>query len=798
MRSSLSRKVKNEERVSDFINVIAHYDEATLLDKSDRLIQIIKIKGLDYVTKDELTLNAYKNRFNSLLKGFSSEFAIYCYEVRRRVTQFPKGDYPQGYLHDLNERYQAKLRQTDLFVNDLYLAVISKQPEGLINKGFSFLKQLRERFDKSMRQKYLAKRHQELCAMTSKLLSAMTDYGCEVLSVYEQNGMQYSAPLELLSQLLNYDHVRVPFVKSDVGRLLPRKRLSFDDNAGILYLHSAGGARKYAAMLSIKGYTAQTIQGMLDELGKLPFEYTLTQSFRFYDRQDAKGRLRDQQMEMAQSKDESISQTEEIYEAFDEAASGEVGFGLHHLTIACFADSEDALNEQVSQIVSCFSDIDITCVREDMASECAFWAQLPGNFAYTLRNATISTKNIAAFASFHNYARGRLTGNHWGEAITVLETIAGTPYYFNFHHKDVGNFLVFGAMGSGKTLSVGMLMALSTKYGGKRVIFDKDRGLEILVAASGGVYEQIKPGMPTGFNPCLLEDTPENRQFLLSLFKRMLTVGDEVLSEADAETIMRAIEGIYHLPKESRQLHHIASYFGTRQPGSLRNRFDQWHGDGQHAWLFDNAVDTLDLDADMLGFDIGHILKHAECKTPALMYLVYRVQQAMAGGHGIIFFDEGWNALNDPFLLKLIEDLSRTLRKKDIIFGMATQVANDTANSAVSKAINESAFCKIFFSNPSADESVYCGSLGLNVCEYEIVKTLPDHEHFFLLVHGHGVNRESVIVRLMLAGMYVDISIISGNERNLAVYDRVRAEVGRDTNVWLPKYVQLITEEHRQ
>ncbi|OGT42870.1 MAG: hypothetical protein A3F13_00520 [Gammaproteobacteria bacterium RIFCSPHIGHO2_12_FULL_40_19] len=795
MRSILSRKVRNEEQVSNFINVIAHYDEATLLDKSDRLIQIIKVKGLDYVTKDEATLNAYKNRFNSLLKGFSSEFAIYCYEVRRKATQYPNGTYPQGYLHDLNARYQAKLKQTDMFVNDLYLAVISKQPEGLINKGFSVLKQLSQRFDKSLRQKYLATRHQELCAMTSKLLSAMTDYGCELLSVYEQNGMRYSAPLELLSQLINYDHVRIPFVKADVARLLPRKRLSFNHRAKTVEIHSAGGMNKYAAMLSLKGYTAKTVQGMLDELGKLPFEYTLTQSFRFYDRHDAKGRLRDQQMEMAQSKDESISQTEEIYEAFDEAASGEVGFGLHHLTIACFSDTQDALNKQVSQIVSRFSDVDITCVREDMASECTFWAQLPGNFAYTLRNATISTKNIAAFASFHNYARGKFTGNHWGEAITVLETIAGTPYYFNFHYKDVGNFLVFGAMGSGKTLSVGLLMALSTKYGGKRVIFDKDRGLEILVTASHGVYERIKPGLPTGFNPCQLEDTPENRQFLLSLFKRMLTVGDEVLTEADAETIMRTIEGIYTLPKENRQLHHVASYFGTRQPGSLRNRFDQWHGDGQHAWLFDNAVDTLNLDADMLGFDIGHILKHAECKTPALMYLVYRVQQAMAGGHGIIFFDEGWNALNDPFLLKLIEDLSRTPRKKDIIFGMATQVANDTANSAVSKAINESAFCKIFYANPSADEHVYRDCLGLSLSEYELVKTLPDHERFFLLVHGHGVNRESVVVRINFFGMYIDIDIISGNEKNLAIYDRVRAEVGHDPKIWLPRYIQAITEE---
>ena len=76
----------------------------------------------------------------------------------------------------------------------------------------------------------------------------------------------------------------------------------------------------------------------------------------------------------------------------------------------------------------------------------------------------------------------------------MFETLSGSPYYFNFHYKDVGNFLVFGAMGSGKTVLVGFLIAQSMKFGGKRIIFDKDRGLEILVRALGGIYETIKPG----------------------------------------------------------------------------------------------------------------------------------------------------------------------------------------------------------------------------------------------------------------------------------------------------------------
>ena len=200
---------------------------------------------------------------------------------------------------------------------------------------------------------------------------------------------------------------------------------------------------------------------------------------------------------------------------------------------------------------------------------------------------------------------------------------------------------------------------------------------------------------------------------------------------------------MYRLDKASRQLCHLASFFGANKHASLRARFDQWHSDGPHAWLFDNAEDALNLDADVLGFDIGSILADKECKTPALMYLTYRAEQALEGERGIIFFDEGWIALMDKYFKNFINDLSRTPRKKNNIFGLATQVANDTVDFAISKAINESAFCKFIFPNPSAERNVYIDHLGLSEYEYDLIKTLPDDQHYFLLNHGRGINTKN-------------------------------------------------------
>lgn len=792
MISMLPKSVRSEEPASRHINIMHHYDDVTLIDKSDKLIQIIKLRGLDCISRDAASLDAYKVRINQLLKGFSSEFAFYSWEVRSRVTDYPDGTYSEDYAGSLNDRYREKIESSRMFQNDLYLAIITKQPEGLINFGFSLLQRFSRKIDKLQREAYLARRHAELCDMTRKVMNAMMDYGCELLSTYEKEHDKFSAPLEFLSRILNIDSHSIPIAAADAARLLPRKRLFFNSRTGVIEFRAVDGKSRFAAMLAIKGYSSRTSQGMFDELSRLKCEYMMTQSFRFFDRQNAKSKVRDQQKEMLQTQDESMSQTVQLDDAFDDAASGEVAFGLHHLTIACYADSPDELNKNVGMISSRMADMDITCVREDVACECAFWAQLPGNFGYALRAVPISTRNLAGMASFHNYYRGKLTGNHWGDAVTVFETLACTPYYFNFHHNDVGNFLVFGAMGSGKTLLTGFLIAQSMKFGGKRVIFDKDRGLEICVRAMGGVYERIKPGIRTGFNPCQLEDSPENRAFLYSLLKQMLTVNHETLTEADSETITYAIDGLYRLHKSIRQFCHIASFFGARRAGSLRNRFDQWHGDGQYAWMFDNETDSLNLDADVIGFDLGSILADPACKTPAVMYMIYRVQQAMTGQRGMIFFDEGWLALNDPVFRDIFNDLGRTTRKKNIIFGLATQIASDTVDSPINKAINESAHCKIFFPNPSAERSVYIDNFGLSEHQYQLVRTLPDDQHFFLLLHGNGVNKESVVARPDLSSLPDDIAVISGRESNLALFDKIRTDVGDCPADWLPIYTSTV------
>src|SRR5690606_1923318 len=185
--------------------------------------------------------------------------------------------------------------------------------------------------------------------------------------------------------------------------------------------------------------------------------------------------------------------------------------------------------------------------------EAAFWAQLPGNFSYVARRALISNGNFAGFASLHNFPAGQAAGNHWGPAITKLETTSGTPYWFNFHERDVGNFTMIGPTGTGKTVLLTFLHAQAQRLNPKSVYFDKDCGAEIYLRAIGGDYTVVKSGQPTAQNPLQLDDTPEHRAFKRDWIRELVGAGNHnEVSTEDLDSIADAVNAKFKEPIENR------------------------------------------------------------------------------------------------------------------------------------------------------------------------------------------------------------------------------------------------------
>lgn len=758
-------------------------DDQTLLTRDGLLIQVIQLRGLLFETADSEELNYRKVLRDAVLRAVASpRIALYHHVLRRKVDLTLQPEFGDEFSHALDERWRQRLAQRQLYVNELYLTLVRRPLPGKIGVA----DRLRELLSGMPASSAFARASElrELNATREALLAALGEYDARSLTAYSAGEALCSEPLEFLSALFNGELRPVQLPHGDVGMHLPYRRVSFGHNAMELAAHG-NLPRRFSAIVSIKDYPGATAPGMFDELLRLPVEMTISHSFAFVDRGAALGQMNLAIRRMRSAEDEAVSLRNELMQAKDDVAAGRAGFGEHHMTIAVHAYDLAALDSAVADLVGALADLGIIAVREDIALEPAFWAQFPGNFKYIARRGLVSTANFAALASAHNFAIGKADGNHWGEAVTLMETTASGPYFFNFHQGDLGNFTVIGPSGSGKTVVLNFLLAQARKYDPKIVFFDKDRGAELFIRAVGGSYDRLDPSLRSGLNPLQLADTPSNRQFLID----WLGVLAGSASVEELARLKLAVDANFEQPKEHRRLRYLVELFrGASRPTSddLWARLQPWWGEGERAWLFDNEVDTTDLTARTVGFDMTAVLDDPVARTPAMMVLFHRVEERLDGTPTIIVVDEGWKALDDPVFVMRIKDWQKTIRKRNGIVGFATQSARDALDSKISRAIIEQAATQIFMVNPKADAADYCDGFGLTAHELSLVRSMPDSAHCFLVKHGN----ESVVLRLDLSGEKHLLTILSGRERTVRLLDRLRAEQGDHPSQWLPRLLE--------
>jgi type IV secretion system protein VirB4 len=435
--------------------------------------------------------------------------------------------------------------------------------------------------------------------------------------------------------------------------------------------------------------------------------------------------------------------------------------------------------------------------REDLALEAAYWAQLPGHFAMRARRAPITSRNLAALCPWHNYPRGRMRGNHWGEALTVLKTSAGSPYYFSLHAsdtsdaeapRDIGHTFLCGPTGSGKTVLIGFLIAMLTKQHATQVVFDKDRGLELLVRALGGTYLPLRNGRATGFNPLQLEPSPANAEFLRGWLRAL--GARRTYSARESADLDHALMGTLALERRARRLSRLIEFLDPTDPEGVHAALAPWCSSthGAYAWVFDNpedAVTSLLSATTIVGFDVTDFLDHPQLRTPLTLYLFHLVRQLLDGRRLVCWMDEFWRMLDDPAFEQFAKDGPKTWRKLNAVMCLSTQSASDVLASPLSRTIIEQTPTKIFFPNPAGAPTEFAEGFGLSTREVRLIcELLEPGSRRFLVRQG----RHSVVCELDLKGFDAELAIISARASTLAEVATLIRATGADPQHWLPVF----------
>lgn len=780
---------KNEYKTRNFIPYDTYWNKNTVLTKNHDLLQIIEVNGFFFETADDEDLEIQKDLRNSMLRGLSSpDMTYYTHLIRRKEKAYPDDYYdanmPEGFASYLDNKWAKKHQQQQAFVNSLYITIMIKGAgnAGFINKILQKFGLASDNWAEVMRDKL-----EQLEDASGRIMGSMRSYGARMLEVYETNNEPSSSIAAFFARIINCgDGGRLIHSPVSIDSQLSFCRLFFGSKS--IKIFRPDGKVKYAGVVSIKEYGPRTWPGMLDSFLKMPYEFIVSQSFEFANKQTAINAMQLQQNRMIQGGDKAISQIGEITEALDKAMSGSIVFGKHHLSITCIAENEKLLENNLSSAVVELTNTGGIGVRETVNMEPAFWAQLPGNGAFLARKATINSMNLSSFASMHNYPIGQAEDNFWGKAVTVLDTTSDTPYYFNFHLRDVGHTMIIGPTGAGKTVMLNFLCAQAQKFQPQLFFFDKDRGAEIFVRAINGRYTIIDPGKACGLNPLQLPDTGENRSFLIEWMKYLVTANGEQISAEDAEKITAAVNGNYKLDKKDRKLSNIAPFFGIGGPGSLAGRLAMWHSGGSHASVFDNDEDVIDFSkSSTFAFEMAELLRDKVSLGPVLTYIFHRINISLTGAPSMIVLDEAWALIDNPIFAPKIKDWLKVLRKLNTFVVFATQSVEDASKSAISDTLIQQTATQIFLPNLKATD-VYKTAFMLSEREFALVKTTDPGSRFFLVKQGN----DSVMARINLSGMDDIINILSGRAETVSILDDVLKEYGNNPEVWISKFNERV------
>ena len=796
-------QAKSENPLARFVPFSSLVSPHDVITRGGDYLRVWRLDGVAFECADEHQIVERHEALCSLLRNLAGgQWAVWTHRLHRSVSDMLQDPLQPGFARDLSRAYQEMLARRTMMSNELYLTLVYRPNASRVGRALQSTRRTRVAIAEAQSEALRAM--EERSALVDRVLRG---FGPRLLGTRKCRGRSYSEVAEFLGFVVNGFWRSIPLAAGPLYRTLPTARLSFGGDKIEL---RQGDQRRYAALVDIKEYADAVEPGVLNALLYEASEFIETQSFSILPRREAMRALELQRDQLIASDDVVASQIAEMDVALNELGDGQFCMGEYHYSLMVFGENVADAGRRAAQAIGAIGEASsLQMSPVDLVGDAAWFAQIPGNWQWRPRDAKLSSRAFAALASGHNFARGKREGNPWGEALALLRTPSGQPFYLNLHSspegedsgdkKLPGNTLIIGSTGVGKTTLEMFLLALTRKWDPvpRLVLFDLDRGCEITIRALGGCYFTLEAGKPTGCNPLQRESTPARMQFWEQLIRTCIATPSMPLLPSDERAVADAVRAVAMMPASLRRFSTIRQNLPKSGENSLFERLGRWCEGGALGWVFDQADDRL-LDlraAPVIGFDTTEFLDLPEVRTPVMMYLLQVMEELVDGGRLIYVISEFWKALDHEIFSDFAKQKQKTIRKQNGLGIFDTQSPSDVLRHAIGRTMVEQSVTKIFLANPEAVREEYVDGFGLSQAEFDIVRSLgAQGGRRFLVKQGHA----SAICELDLAGLEDFVTVLSATTDNVALLDAVRERHGDDPIQWLPVFLREVRDRRHR
>jgi len=734
---SLAEYRRENAPLADYLPWAALIAPGIVLNKDGSFQRTCRFRGPDLDSATDAELVAVTARLNNALKRLGSGWAIFVDAERNAAAGYPDSRFPEAvsWLVD-QERRGAFEEAGSHFESRYFLTLVFLPPPESRARAGRLLYEATGPGGVDWRQQ-----RDVFVTETDRFLSLLEGAVPEVVWLDDAATLTY-----LHGTVSNAHHpVAVPAVPMHLDAWLADTPLS----GGIA--PKLGDSHLRA--ITVRGFPDATWPGMLDELNRLGFGYRWVTRFLCLDKAEAEReltRLRRQwfakrksvvallretifQQESSLVDTDAANQAVDADAALQELGSDAVAFG-YVTAIVVVADADaDAVEEQRKAVERVVQGRGFVAVSETLNAVEAWLSSIPGHCYSNVRQALVSTLNLAHLMPVSAVWAGPAGNAHLdGPPLMVTRTDGATPFRLSLHVGDVGHTLVVGPTGAGKSVLLALLALQFRRYPGSRVFaFDTGRSIRATVLGLGGEHHDLGSDGAIAFQPLAGIDEAKTRSWAAEWIAGLLAHEGVETDPAVKEAVWSALGSLASAPVGERTLTGLSALLHANR---LRQALQPYTLGGPHGRLLDAESERLG-EGDVQAFEMEELMHTRSAVLPMLTYLFHRLERRFDGSPTLLILDEAWTFLDDPVFAGRIREWLKTLRKKNVAVVFATQSLADIQRSSIAPALVDSCPSRIFLPSPQAMEpqlrAVY-ESFGLNARQIELIATAqPKRDYYY-------------------------------------------------------------------
>ncbi|WP_287459635.1 conjugal transfer protein TrbE [Sphingomonas sp.] len=740
----LREHARRASRLSDFLPWAAMIAPGIILNKDGSFLRVAQFRGPDLDSATQAELIATSARLNSALKRLGTGWAIYVEAQRTPTPGYPAS---QGFADPVSTLIDEERR-------DLFEGGDVTQPN-FTSAYYLTLQWLPPADDTSKAASLLYEGGAQAVATAADHLDDFERDTGRVLDMIE--GVMPEAAWLSAAETLTYLHSTIS--THDQRIAVPETPMHLDallaDEVLVGGLAPQLGS-KHLRCLSITGFPAATVPGMLDELNRLGFAYRWTTRAICLDKVSAQRMLtRIRRLWFSKRKslaaiikevltneasvlvdNDAANKSAEADAALQDLGADIAGYAYATTTITVLGDTPRDADLRLQAIEKIVRGRDFACIAEGLNGIEAWLGSLPGNPYANVRQPPISTLNLAHIMPVSAVWAGQERDTHFdAPPLFHARTQGATPFRFSLHVGDVGHELIIGPTGSGKSVLLAFMALQFRRYDGAQIFaFDHGGSIRAATLAVGGEWHDLGGALggdaaPVSLQPLARIDEPDERAWAADWLGAILAREDFAITPEVKEHLWTALGSLADAPVAQRTLTGLTVLI---QASGLKRALAPYTLSGPYGRLLDADAEHFG-ESDAQAFETEGLVGTAAAPA-VLAYLFHRIGRRLDGRPTLILIDEGWLALDDPLFGRQLKEWLKTLRKKNASVIFATQSLSDIEGSAIAPAIIESCPTRIFLANERALEPQIAGiyrRFGLNDRQIEIIASATPKRDYY-------------------------------------------------------------------